>query len=321
VLEVRSGRARELAADLENKVTALRDREEAALAAHTAEEERRIRTNMWMFVAVTAADVLLLGLGYWGMQRYVADRKRTEATLAAARKHAEAANMAKDRVLDTVSHDLRTPLNGVMLWDLSRAIAGSGTLAHQFKKIDELRQLVLGDVGELDAVKILHRFIEFLEDPQSLGGDARGDDAPVAGIALPGDHGAGFEAVEEPGDIRIAGDHVFADGFAGDSAAAGATAAGGDGITRFALEHGFFAAMSAQDAQDVVLGCREIVRFEEIFKGPHEVIGSANHIQEDFLLQAVEGLGLVDLLKQFSGHAHRVDVATNECKRGIGEQE
>jgi signal transduction histidine kinase len=116
VLEVRSGRARELAADLENKVTALRDREEAALAAHTAEEERRIRTNMWMFVAVTAADVLLLGLGYWGMQRYVADRKRTEATLAAARKHAEAANMAKDRVLDTVSHDLRTPLNGVMLW-------------------------------------------------------------------------------------------------------------------------------------------------------------------------------------------------------------
>jgi hypothetical protein len=71
---------------------------------------------------------------------------------------------------------------------------------------------------------------------------------------------------------------------------------------------------AAEDAEDVVLGGGEVVGFEEFFESAHEVIGGANEVQEEFLLDALERFDLVDFIEEFSTHATRLGVQTNKSK-------
>ena len=114
---------RELVGELE------RD-EEQSIARYADAEQRSVRRNGAVFALVTIVDVLLGALAFWVVGRFVEQRQRAEAALERARDDAEAereaaeaaraeavtANVAKDRVLAAVSHDLRTPLSGILLW-------------------------------------------------------------------------------------------------------------------------------------------------------------------------------------------------------------
>ncbi|MGN6368611.1 MAG: sensor histidine kinase [Phycisphaerae bacterium] len=204
--EVASGRAQQLMADARRAIQGLQAREEAALLKHTVEEARRIRENVWMFGAVTAADVLLLGLGYWGMHRYVTDRRRTEASLAAAWKTAEAANVAKDRVLHTVSHDLRTPLNGVMLWAeiLKRGDPKNAEAAEAIRQYVEAQTRLVNDLldasrMERGAMRVEKKEV-VLEEAVSSAVEALRPQAEERRVRL-------------EVDLQLEGVHVVGDGF------------------------------------------------------------------------------------------------------------
>src|SRR5579872_2410831 len=64
-------------------------------------------------------------------------------------------------------------------------------------------------MAELSLVHVGHWPIEFPQELQSLRGDARENHAAVFGFAAPRDQRALFEAVEQAGDVGVAGDHTL----------------------------------------------------------------------------------------------------------------
>ena len=93
-------------------------------AARTARQNRESQLA-FILVPVLSAAVMIF-LSYWGWRQiYSASEQFHDALTAAdeatataeeARRRAEKASLAKDNFLGTVSHELRNPLNSIMLW-------------------------------------------------------------------------------------------------------------------------------------------------------------------------------------------------------------
>ncbi len=91
-----------------------------------------------------------------GILRDITERKRVEQDLIQARVQAEAANRAKSQFLATMSHEMRTPLNGVL--GTTNLLAATRLTARQTRLVQNLErsgQALLGVISDiLDLSKI-----------------------------------------------------------------------------------------------------------------------------------------------------------------------
>lgn len=158
---------------------------------------------------------------------------------------------------------------------LQRAAAG-------FKEMGEPAELLCLEVAELAAVEGADGLIEAGEKAEPFGGDAGEDAAAVGMLAAAGDQPAFFEAIEQAGDIGVAGDH-----------------AGGD----FPAQQAFGSA--AQDTERVVLGRGKAMLAEKLRGTPREPVGGALDFDEKHFLGAGgagrAGLGAVAHIRKDGG--------------------
>lgn len=147
-----------------------------------------------------------------------------------------------------------------------------------FQQFAKLLEFVLTQVGKLLAMHGQDGFVEVFEEAEGGVGDGGFDDSAVGGVALAMDEAGFFHAIEEAGDVGVAGDHAGADFVTGE---AGLVAAG---------------VGTAEDAEDVVLGGGEADGFEEGVHAFGEGFGGTHEVQEDFLLTTVEGFGLANFV-------------------------
>jgi signal transduction histidine kinase/CheY-like chemotaxis protein len=99
-------------------------------------------------VAVGSFSVLLCLLA--GLLFTVRIRKRRNLALAEAKKEAEAANMAKSDFLSRMSHDIRTPLNGIIgMTYFAQRQKNPPETADCLAKIDTSSKFLLGLVNEI----------------------------------------------------------------------------------------------------------------------------------------------------------------------------
>src|SRR5579862_3184615 len=82
--------------------------------------------------------------------------------------------------------------------------SGPGTL----HKLSQYTKPFLAQVPQLLAVHFLDRFIEAAQECKSFGGDPGHYHSTIFGFAAARNQGSFFQAIQEPGDVWIAGDHA-----------------------------------------------------------------------------------------------------------------
>ena len=116
--------------------------------------------------------------GYVGSCLDITDRRNALARERSARAHAESATLARDQFLAIVSHELRSPLNGIKSWThvlenqlrdadptVRRAIAGIMIgVEHQVRLIEDLLDVTRAMSGNLGLAKLAMPLLPVLAD-------------------------------------------------------------------------------------------------------------------------------------------------------------
>jgi hypothetical protein len=136
------------------------------------------------------------------------------------------------------------------------------------------------------AVALLDGPVEVGQDAEARVADARNDDASVRLRPLARDQAAALEPVEQARDVGLLRDHPLADLAAREPGSAGA----------------------AQDSQRVVLRRGEALALEDLGPAREDVLGRAYQVEDDLLLEAREGLRLLQLVFELPCHRRRMSV-------------
>jgi hypothetical protein len=94
-----------------------------------------------------------------------------------------------------------------LLWGLPLGCC----VPRRFEQFDERGLALRAEVAQQARVEFEERGVERLEQLQTLGRDARGDDAAVALLALALDQAATLQTVEQAGDVRVLREYGFLD--------------------------------------------------------------------------------------------------------------
>jgi CheY-like chemotaxis protein len=137
---------------------------EAMLRAGTGERhEQQVADGRWLLIE----DRRTREGGTIGLRVDITELKAQALALEQALDRAEAANRARSAFLAEMSHQLRTPLNGVL--GLSQVLAATALDGTQKSLVEDIR----ASAAELD--RLMRGLIDY--------GEARGGDAGAAGLA------------------------------------------------------------------------------------------------------------------------------------------
>ena len=151
----------------------------AALAAPASEPSRPIYELEVVNAAGNAVPLEIsvqpmmehgVHVGYQGIGRNMADHKRVEHALRAARDAAEDANRAKSEFLANMSHEIRTPMNGIIgMTELALTTDLTGQQREYLGTVKASAESLLGLLnGILDFSKIESRKLEMESVPFAL---------------------------------------------------------------------------------------------------------------------------------------------------------
>ena len=131
---------------------------EVAVLEEEVFDQRRGERRFYLSTKAPLRDATGTVIGLVGIARDITERKHAEDSLRAAKSEAERANVAKSKFLAAASHDLRQPVQSLVLFlsVLKERLDGTpsaGMLNAMEQALDGLRTLLNGllDVSKLDA--------------------------------------------------------------------------------------------------------------------------------------------------------------------------
>jgi hypothetical protein len=140
--------------------------------------------------------------------------------------------------------------------------------AYLFQMRQQLAKIRGGHMGKLFVVHFFHRLIQFLQEMNSLSGDAGLHYAAIFFLARTRNESARFQTIQQTRDVRITGNHARGDFAAGQAVIIGVSFAVVAGATLLGVS-----VRAAQNSQDVILGVRKAGRLQHFFQRAQEQIG------------------------------------------------
>src|SRR5574340_549179 len=147
-------------------------------------------------------------------------------------------------------------------------------------------------MSQLPLQQLGNGFLNFAEKLQAGLGDPGDHDTPVLRASLPPDELTSFQAIEQPGDVRLGRNHPARRFRAGQTIPAGAP----------------------QNAEHVVLRRCELVLLQKVREPAQKELPGAAKVQKSLFFARSERFALPNFLCQFAAHKPRIHVITTFVK-------
>lgn len=133
-------------------------------------EDDEIHYYQYKYAKINGTDLIIAG--FQNVDEMIASEKMQRETLQKALSEAEAANMAKTRFLNNMSHDIRTPMNAILGFArlMKNKLDDKDALSNYILKVEESGQYLLSIINNvLDMARIESGKMELDEAVMDIG--------------------------------------------------------------------------------------------------------------------------------------------------------